>query len=214
MGADLVRDLRGASILLIHRQDQEAEELVRQLRRIGCQVRLAWPPPATLPSDVNVVLFEIHREGTPYWPPEAATDVTLIAIIDYENPTALQALIDTNACGVVIKPVRAFGILASLVLARSLHGYQNRLQAKVAKLEETLKSRRDIERATRILMQVRGLSEEKAYQLVRQQATVQRIALGVVARSIITSYKVFEDPPPASGGAQVIPVPRGPRRSA
>lgn len=86
-------------------------------------------------------------------------------------------------------------ILSSLVMARALHGYQGRLLAKVAKQEETLRSRREIERATRILMAAKGLSEDRAYQLIRQQATAQRLTVGVLARSIITAHRVFEDSP-------------------
>jgi AmiR/NasT family two-component response regulator len=119
----------------------------------------------------------------------------LIAIVDYENPTALKSLLDSNAHGVIGKPIRASGTLSSLVLARALHGYQGRLLAKVAKLEETLRSRREIERATRILMEMKGLSEDRAYQLIREQATAQRLAMGVVARSIVTAQRVFDDRP-------------------
>jgi AmiR/NasT family two-component response regulator len=86
-------------------------------------------------------------------------------------------------------------------MARSLHGYHNRLLAKVAKLEETLRSRREIERATRILMEVKHLSEDHAYQLIRQQATAQRLAMGVVARSIITAHRVFDGSPTVKEGA-------------
>ena len=74
-------------------------------------------------------------------------------------------------------PIRPSGILSSLVMARALRGCEGRLLAKVAKLEETLRSRRGIERATRILMEM-GLSEDRAYQLIRQQATAQRLAMG------------------------------------
>jgi hypothetical protein len=78
-------------------------------------------------------------------------------------------------------------------MARAVRGYQGRLLSKVAKLEETLRSRREIERATRILMELKGLTEDRAYQLLRQQATAQRLATGVVARSIITAHRVFGD---------------------
>lgn len=78
------------------------------------------------------------------------------------------------------------------LVARALHRSQNRLLNKVAKLKETLRSRREIERATRILMEVKGSSEDSAYQLIRQQATAQRLAMGVVARSIIIPHRVFD----------------------
>jgi AmiR/NasT family two-component response regulator len=193
MSLDPIRELRGTRVLVIHPADQEIDELLRHLRRIGCQTAHAWPAPESLPADVDVVFFPIWPNGLSVVPHAGAENgPALIAIVDFENPTALSALLDTNAHSFISKPIRSAGILSSLVMARSLHGYQGRLQNKVAKLEETLRSRREIERATRILMEVKGSSEDNAYQLIRQQATAQRLAMGVVARSIITAHRVFD----------------------
>ena len=172
MSIDPVRDLRGTRVLVIHPVDDELDDLVRHLKRVGCQVGVAWPPPSVLPPDIDVVFFAISLPGHPVvLPKPAEAEPALIAIVDYENPVALKHLLDGNAHSVISKPIRAAGIVSSLVMARSLHGYQNRLLSKVAKLEETLRSRREIERATRILMEAKGLSEERAYQLIRGQAT-------------------------------------------
>jgi len=193
MSVDPIRELRGTRVLVIHPADEEIDELIRHLRRIGCQPRLAWPLPPSLPDDVDVVFFAIWPTGPTTVPESTAeTGPSLIAIVDFENPTALRNLLDTNAHSFISKPIRASGILSSLVMARALHGYQSRLLNKVAKLEETLRSRREIERATRILMEMKGSSEDSAYQLIRQQATAQRLAMGVVARSIITAHRVFD----------------------
>jgi two-component system, response regulator PdtaR len=193
MSLDPIHELRGTRVLVIHPADEEIDELIRHLRRIGCQTRLAWPLPPDLPVDVDVVFFSVGPTASTTVA-QAATEPgpSLIAIVDFENPTALRSLLDTNAHSFISKPIRASGILSSLVMARALQGYQNRLLSKVAKLEETLRSRREIERATRILMEVKGSSEDSAYQLIRRQATAQRLAMGVVARSIITAHRVFD----------------------
>jgi two-component system, response regulator PdtaR len=193
MSLDPIRELRGTRVLVVHPADEEIDELIRHLRRIGCQTRLTWPLQPSFPIDVDVVFFSIWPTG-PATVPEftAEPGPSLIAIVDFENPTALRSLLDTNAHSFISKPIRPSGILSSLVMARAQHGYQNRLLNKVAKLEETLRSRREIERATRILMEVKGSSEDSAYQLIRQQATAQRLAMGVVARSIITAHRVFD----------------------
>lgn len=198
MSIDPVRDLRGTRVLVIHPVDDEIDELVRHLRRVGCQVGVTWPAPASLAAEVDVVYFAVSQPVHPAALPKFVDpEPALIAIVDYENPVALKHLLDGNAHSFVSKPIRAAGIVSSLVMARSLHGYQKRLLAKVAKLEETLRSRREIERATRILMEAKGLDEEKAYQLIRTQATAQRLTLGVVARSIITAHRVFDSADPA-----------------
>ena len=207
MSLDPIRELRGTRVLVMHPVDEEIDELLRHLRRIGCQVAHAWPAPPALPDSIDVVFFPVCPTRPVALPPPAETGPALIAVVDFENPIALRSLLDANAHSFVSKPIRAAGILSSLVMARSIHGYQGRLQNKVAKLEETLRSRREIEKATRILMEVKGSSEDSAYQLIRQQATTQRLAMGVVARSIITAHRVFDDRKPRERAASVLKLP-------
>ncbi|SON55721.1 Aliphatic amidase regulator [Hartmannibacter diazotrophicus] len=190
----LLDDLRQARVLVIHPQDEEGEALIRQLRRIGCDVRAAWPVPAALPANVDTVfvLIDQGRAEDVLWRGEM-DGPTVIAILDYESPTSLKALVDWNAHGVVTKPVRASGILSSLVLARYQRGYQDRLLSKVRKLEETLKARREIERASKVLMRLKGISDHEAYQLLRTQATSRRVPIAEVAASVIAAAAAFED---------------------
>lgn len=192
MSFEVMRELRHLKVLVLHPLDREMEELMQHLKRIGCQTELLWPVPSAL-GDVDVLFFAITPEGAPLTLPRMGErSPARVAIVDFESPSALKSLLDGDAHSFITKPVRASGILSALLLARSLHGYQSRLEAKVAKLEETLRSRREIERATRILMEMRGLDEDKAYQLIRSQATSQRLAMGAVARSIITAHRVFD----------------------
>jgi AmiR/NasT family two-component response regulator len=51
----LIEDLRGARVLVIHPRDTEGEALIDQLKRIGCNVRGVWPPPPTIPHDIDTV---------------------------------------------------------------------------------------------------------------------------------------------------------------
>src|SRR5260370_27167386 len=138
----------GASVLVLQPRDVEGDALIDQLERIGCNVRGMWPPPAELPNDVDTVFHLVETAETPAFVASASEDgPTFVAIVDYENPTVLKRLLDSNAHGVVNKPIRPFGILSSMVLARSMRGYTRRLEGKVRKLEETLKARRDVAKA-------------------------------------------------------------------
>ncbi len=188
----LIEDLRGARVLVIHPRDAEGEALIDQLKRIGCNVHGVWPPPATIPDDVDTVFqFVDSSEETAFPASSSEHSPTLVAIVDYENPTILKRLLDSNAHGVVNKPIRSFGILSSLVLARSLRGYTRRLEGKVQKLEETLKARRDVDKAVKILVCLKKISEFEAYELIRQQATQKRLAMADIAVSIINAQETL-----------------------
>ncbi|MDR3537926.1 MAG: ANTAR domain-containing protein [Acetobacteraceae bacterium] len=190
--AQILLTLRDARVLVLHPRDREGDDLIRQLKRIGCQVQWAWPAPAQLPQPLDAVFFLIEDTNAPL--PLRGGDPlpALIAIMDYENPTNLKALLDTTAQGVLLRPIRAVGVLSSLVLALSLRGYEKRLLGKVAKLEETLRTRRDIEKATRILMSLRKISEPDAYQFLRRQATAKRVSIGTIATSVIHASDLLD----------------------
>ncbi|MGZ3282907.1 MAG: ANTAR domain-containing protein, partial [Xanthobacteraceae bacterium] len=82
-------------------------------------------------------------------------------------------------------------ILSSLVLARSLHGYTRRLEGKVQKLEETLKARRDVDKAVKILVTLKKIGEAEAYELIRAQATQKRLSMAQIATTIIGAQDVM-----------------------
>jgi AmiR/NasT family two-component response regulator len=188
----LIEDLRGARVLVIHPRDAESEALIDQLRRIGCNVKGVWPPPLTIPHDIDTVFQLVETSEDTVFPTSSNEHpLTLVAIVDYENPTILKRLLDSNAHGVVNKPIRSFGILSSLVLARSLRGYTRRLEGKVQKLEETLKARRDVDKAVKILVGLKKVSEFEAYELIRQQATQRRVAMADIAVSIINAQETL-----------------------
>jgi two-component system, response regulator PdtaR len=156
-----------------------------------------------------VFQFVDSSENTVFPAGSTEQELTLIAIVDYENPTILKRLLDSNAHGVVNKPIRSLGILSSLVLARSLRGYTRRLEGKVQKLEDTLKARRDVDKAVKILVALKKISEFEAYELVRQQATQKRLTMAEIAVSIINAQEmlgglgVLDAPAPARSGSPV-----------
>ncbi|CAN7630531.1 ANTAR domain-containing protein [Trinickia sp. LjRoot230] len=189
----LFDDLRTLRVLIIHPPGDDRSVLEEQLRRIGCPVRVLWPFPPQLPVDVDVIFFLLGLEtrSAGNWS-AADTAATLIALSDYENPTALKMLVDTQAHGVITKPYRSFGILSTLVLARASSGYQQRLHSKIAKLEEAIKARRHIEKAVRILMEAHRLSENEAYEHMRSRATGLRVTVGEIAALVIDAHEAME----------------------
>lgn len=192
--SSLIQNLRNTRVAVVHPRDQDGEDLVRQLQRIGCQVQMVWPPPAQLPQPLDAVFFLLDRDtkGSMPWR-MADLQIAHIAIVDYENPTVLKALLDSSAHGVLVRPIRASGVLSNLVLALSMRGYESRLLAKISKLEDTLRTRREIEKATRLLMNLRNLSEDEAYQFIRKQATAKRVPMGAIAGSIINAHAILAE---------------------
>lgn len=189
----LFNDLRHLRVAVIHPPGEDRDVLQGQLKRIGCQVRWIWPFCSTRPADTDVIFFLVDREQTTTadWC-STETEAVLIALIDYENPTVLMALLETNASAVITKPFRSFGILSSLVLARSSNDYKKRLHNKVKRLEDTLRSRREIEKAINILAERKKISANEAYETIRKQATSQRIPVVQVATELVRATEALD----------------------
>jgi AmiR/NasT family two-component response regulator len=189
----IMQDLRRARVLVVHPRDEDGDTLVAHLKRLGCEVRATWPLPSVLPPDVDTLFLHVEEVQT-----EHALQIieqqqpAIIAIVTYESPTILQAIIDLNAHGVVSKPLRPLGILTQFALARYRQSYEKRLAGKVQKLEDTLKGRRLVDRAVAALRTMNGLDEEAAYKLLRDQATAKRVPMATVAESIIAAQETMK----------------------
>jgi AmiR/NasT family two-component response regulator len=190
--ASLIQSLRNTRVLVVHPRDRDGDELARQLKRIGCRVDIVWPPPPSVPPEPDVIYFLLDPDQPSgrSWR-NADLPAALIAVIDFENPTILKELLDSNAHGVLVRPIKPAGVLSTLVLALSNRSYVTRLLGKVAKLEDTLKARREIEKATRILMTLRNIPEREAYEFIRRQASAKRITTAAVATSIIHAQEIL-----------------------
>lgn len=183
----ILEDLRSARVLVVHPNDEDGTVLVEHLKRLGCEVRAIWPPPLVLPGGIDTLFIQVDDLKITEQL-ASATEITcpaIIAIVTYESPTSLKAIIDLNAHGVISKPLRALGILTQFALARYRCSYEKRLSGKVQKLEETLKGRRLVDKAIRILVELQGIDEDTAYKMLRDQATTKRVTLTSIAESII-----------------------------
>ncbi|WP_237168467.1 ANTAR domain-containing response regulator [Paracoccus shandongensis] len=179
-------DLRHARVLVLHPRDEDGAMLTAHLKRLGCSVTATWPLPAAVPPDTDTIFVQVDN-----LPRETLSAMlqdrnpAIIAIMTYETPTALQAIMDLNVHGVISKPLRPFGILAQFVLARYRRGYEGRLSGKIQKLEETMKGRRLVERAVKLMAELRSISDDEAYRTLHEQATARRVSLASVAGALL-----------------------------
>ena len=186
---DLLRRLRRLRVLVIHPDDSERATFLTHLKRVGCEVDGVWPAPEALPSYTDVVLFLVNPNGDfkiPEWI-GARDSVARIAIIAFETPDILSRLQRLNVHGVISKPIRIFGILAALTTALNLAGHEARLKQRIRSLDETLKSRRRIEKAVDILTASRQISEDEAYRRMREKAMSSKVTVASIADAIIAS---------------------------
>lgn len=191
MSSNVLRDLRDLRIQVVHPPDEEGRQLVEHLRRIGCSVDANWPVPDGPSANAQAVMLTIDYEQRDrirkFIKPDTAAKAPLIAIVDYENPATLQIVLESGALAVVEKPIRPFGLLTNVILARTLWLERTMVQRKMRKLESKVSGMQKIQRAKAILMQKQALTEDDAYKTIRQQAMVKRISMEEMANAIINA---------------------------
>ncbi|MEI2415895.1 ANTAR domain-containing protein [Orrella sp. JC864] len=189
----LYEDLRSVAVAVVYPPGEDRDLLVEQLKRIGCRIHLCWPFPENPPANADVVFFQVSQllQGSSAWC-ASEVDATLIALSEYETPTTLKLLLKTHAHGVLTRPFRSAGILSTLVLARSAKLFQVRQQNKIDKLESTIKSRRLIEKAIRLLGEHHRLDERQAYEHMRGRATQLRVSVAEVAAMVVEASEAME----------------------
>ncbi|MDG4898651.1 ANTAR domain-containing protein [Mesorhizobium sp. WSM4976] len=194
-GEALIRELRKLRACVIHPPDSVCSELVRHLKRIGCQVDTMWPVPDRWPAHADIVfcIFGDHS-SLDVSALKRDRDGTLIGIIEYESPTVVRELLEAEVQAVIGKPIHPFGILSTLTVASSRCRFERRQNNKIAKLEETLRSRRVVNNAVRHLAAERSISEEQAYQCIRRWSLEGRASMTSVADQVLACGSELDDP--------------------
>lgn len=186
---DLLRNLRRLRVAMFHPLDGDGDVLSRQLQRIGCQAMSFWPPLPALPDTVDLVFCAVRPEQSLEGLAWAAADVgpAIVAVVTYENPTVVDAVLKLGASAVLCSPLRSSGVLSSMVLALSIRQELGDARRRVARLEQKLASANDISDAKQIIMRTHRVSDAEAYRIIREQAMCKRVAAEEVARAIIQS---------------------------
>lgn len=192
--SDLLRSLRTLTVGVFHPADEDGEELLSQLKRIGCHVQAFWPPSSRLPERVDVVFVAVRPDTRiPDWAEccEAAAGPTTIAIVNYENPTIVDLVLKLEVHGIVASPIRPFGLLSALVVARQIRNSRASLTKQVQRLESKLAGVRHVAEAKAILMRARNVSEPDAYQIIRDQAMAKRTTVEHMAYAIVSANDIL-----------------------
>ncbi len=189
----ILRDLRSLRVCVFHPRDQDGQGLTRQLERIGCQVQAFWPPLPELPEGVDVVFMALSPDmlDADFAWCQVEDGPPVIAVIAYENPTVIEAVLRVGAIATVASPVRSFGLLSVLVLARDLHGTIRKQKKRIGQLELKLQGVRQIAEAQDILSVQHGITKEEAYHVIREQAMQKRVTAEEIARSIINANEIL-----------------------
>ncbi|WP_225026037.1 ANTAR domain-containing response regulator [Xinfangfangia pollutisoli] len=189
MSYAFLKELRNLSVVVLHPMDEEGMALTDHLRRIGCMPQLVWPVPEQLPRGTNIVLVAIvddQREALRrLFRTMGNPAPTILAIVSYENPATLQLVLESGAMAVIGRPIKPFGLLTNLAIARNIWTQTQNLARDARRYKRKVKGEQAVSRAKTILMASRAIDEDQAHRELRAEAMSRRIAIEALAQEII-----------------------------
>ncbi len=188
--------LEGMTAAVVTSRDEAGDFLIRELQRLRLITHNILPSAEPLPANADIVYCDYAPNLSRRVPwLTGGGQAALVVILPQTEGIVADALAAMAPHAVLARPFTPNAILASLVVARSLSRYEQRLRNKVERLEENLRSMRTVERAKTLLMSARGLSDEEAYKHIRSQAMARRMAVSELAAAIVSSFEILGDAP-------------------
>lgn len=179
-------------VAVIVERDDDGERLIRELQRLRCNVHHEWPVPPQIPAQFEAIFCALTADlpqRLPWIPGEPAA--ALIVVDRGDAALDLTLLHNCAPHAVLTYPSTGRAVQASLAVARSHFLYERRLRGRIDKLDDSLRTTRSVERAKSLLIRVKNVSEEEAYNYLRRQAMERRVTIGAVANAIIDSYDLL-----------------------
>ncbi|XBS70132.1 ANTAR domain-containing protein [Acerihabitans sp. KWT182] len=191
----------GMRVVVYHPHDEDGKTLTDHLRRMGLQVRAFWPIPDEAPTDADLIFLALqpeNREPDVAW--LAENRIPLITIITYENPTFIDQSLRLGSQSTINTPIRVSGLLSAIIFAFYLSKQTRQLTDRIDRLEKKLQGVRQVSEAKAILMRMHAIGEERAYEILRQQAMDKRLSIEDLARALIQANDIFSITSPAAKG--------------
>lgn len=186
-----MQDLR---VIVAHPRDAEGELVIRHFQRGGAQVKCLWPPPSRLEGNLDLLVCLVDASARPIL--EAATSASGIAVVGMLNPHHVENVrlaAETTPHALLLKPVEPADVEPQVSVAINNAKFHQRQQAKISKLEETLRSYRKVEQAKTILMRQKHIEEPEAYNFLREQAMRRRVSVGMIAAAVVELDEVLSE---------------------
>jgi two-component system, response regulator PdtaR len=114
----------------------------------------------------------------------------VVLLTAYSEQSLVGRAKQAGVTGYLVKPFRESELMPAVELALARFRNLRELQSEVGDLKEALESRKLVERAKGILMEVHGLSESEAFNRIRRTSMDTRKSMREVADAILLTHQV------------------------
>lgn len=193
MSYSFLKELQHLKVVVVHPFDDEGKALTDHLRRIGCVPQLIWPIPEHLPDNTDILLLAIDDYERDLLNKLIKSiqhpKPTILVIVSYEDPATLQKVLESGALAVLGRPIKPFGLLSNLAIARQTWHQVRELDRDARRFKRKVKGDQIVMRAKTILMSQHNHNEDQAHRELREYAMRRRIAIEKVALEIVEAHE-------------------------
>lgn len=191
MAARPLEQFSRLTITLISELDEQGTFLLRELQRTRARVKQRWPIPERIGGETDIVVCEYMPDlSSRYaWMPGETTAASIILLPQsgrYDMRRLQAALPDA----VIHRPYLSQTVQTALVIAWDHFSFARRQRSRIARLDENVRSLRDIERAKLVIMAEKNISEYKAFNVLRDMAMERRITIAALAASLVDTKHI------------------------
>jgi AmiR/NasT family two-component response regulator len=114
----------------------------------------------------------------------------VVLLTAYSEQSLIGRAKDAGVCGYLVKPFRETELMPVIELALTRFGEMRELEREVTDLKDALETRKLVERAKGVLMEVHGLRESEAFNRMRKTSMDNRKSMREVAEAILLTHEV------------------------
>ena len=115
-----------------------------------------------------------------------------MAVIGVEAPSRLSRIIRARAAGYITKPIRSTGVFTTLFLAFNEFAMRRALAEERGALEERLRARRFVTKATLKVMRAQNVDDDEAFRRLRRESMSRRITVEALCEQIASEAAIEE----------------------
>jgi len=114
----------------------------------------------------------------------------VVLLTAYSEQSLIGRAKDAGVCGYLVKPFRETELMPVIELALARFLEMRGLEQEVTDLKDALETRKLVERAKGVLMEVHGLRESEAFNRMRKTSMDNRKSMREVAEAILLTHEV------------------------
>lgn len=122
-------------------------------------------------------------------------DLPTVLFTKNTNKDVIKNAIDAGVTAYIVDGINPEKLESILEISIEQYKKYKKLVNDLEDTKSKLADRKDIEKAKAFLMQIHNISEEKSFQLLRNNAMSSRITIGEIARRLIDTQKLLQFQP-------------------